>query len=105
MNQETNQKKVANLTDQKEEKDFLVREEIKTMEKDMSKLREAEARQERSRISHIKTAEEIIREKEREKLAEQASLERDLAEKEAQEREERIRKIREERGAKENALS
>ena len=88
MNQDNNQKKAANLIDQKEEKDFLAREEVKTMEKDLSGLREVEAR----------------REREREELAQKASLERDLAEKEAEAREERIRKIREERGVKEDAL-
>jgi hypothetical protein len=31
MNQDNNQKKVENLIDQKEEKDFLAREEVKTM--------------------------------------------------------------------------
>ena len=100
---ETNQKKVANLIDQKEEKDFLAREEIKTMEKDTSKLREIEARQERERVGKIKTEEEMIGEKEREKLAEKASLERNLAEKEAREREERIKKMRGDRETKENA--
>ena len=100
---ETNQKKVANLIDQKEERDFLAREEIKTMEKDTSKLREIEARQERERVGKIKTEEEMIGEKEREKLAEKASLERNLAEKEAREREERIKKMRGDRETKENA--
>ena len=80
---ETNQKKVANLVEQKEEKDFLAREEIKTMGKDISNLRETEARRERERVAKIKTEEEVAREKEREKLAEKASLERELAEKEA----------------------
>ena len=100
MNQDNNQKKTENLIDQKEEKDFLAREEIKTMEKDISRLRETEADRERERVSRIKTAEEIARDKEREKLAQRASLERDLAEKEAMAREERIKRMREEREAK-----
>ena len=89
----------------KEEKDFLAREEIKTMEKDTSSLREGEARQERERVGSIKTAEEISREKEREAAAQQAAAERDLAEKEAKEREERARRMRGERELKENALN
>ncbi|MFH1575650.1 MAG: glycoside hydrolase family 3 N-terminal domain-containing protein [Candidatus Nealsonbacteria bacterium] len=87
MAQENNQKK--------EEKDFLAREEIKTMEKDVSGLRETEARHERTKVAEIKTEQELAREKEREQLAHQAALERNLAEKEAKEREEKIRKMRE----------
>lgn len=89
----------------KEEKDFFAREEIKTMEKDTSKLRETEARQEREKVSQIKTEEEIAREREREALARQSALERDLAEKEAEEREKRVRMMKEEREAKESALT
>jgi len=94
MNQEDNQK---------EEKDFLTREEVKTMQKDISGLRETEARRERERVAKIKTEEEIIREKERQILAEKAAQERDLAEKEAKEKEERIKKMRETRETEENA--
>ena len=104
MNQDNNQKKVENLIDQKEEKDFLAREEIKTMQKDMSRLREIEARRERERVAKIKTEEEIVRDQERQKLAQQASLERNSAEKEAKEREERIMKMREEREVKEKTF-
>ncbi|MFH1423433.1 MAG: glycoside hydrolase family 3 N-terminal domain-containing protein [Candidatus Nealsonbacteria bacterium] len=105
MNQDNNQKKAENLTDHKEEKDFLAREEIKTMEKDISRLRETEARQEREKVAGIKTAEEITKQKEREKLAQQAALERSSAEKEAKEREERIKRMRQEREVKENAMT
>jgi len=105
MNQETNQKKVENLIEQKEEKDFLAREEVKTMQKDMSRLREIEARRERERVAKIKTEEEIIRDQERQKMAEQASTERSLAEKEAKEREEKISRIREEREIKQSAFT
>jgi len=102
MNQEINRKEPTNPIDQKEEKDFLAREEVKTMTKDMSKLRETEANRERGRVAEIKTAEEIVKEKEREKLARQAAVERDLAEKEAREREGMIVKIKEEREIREN---
>lgn len=77
------------------EKDFLAREEVKTMGKDISRLREVEANREREKVAKIKTGEEIIREKERERLAQEASLERELAEKEAQKTEERISSMRE----------
>ena len=100
---ETNPNKITNLSDQKEEKDLLAREEVKTMEKDTSHLREIEARQERERLARIKTAEEIAREKEREKLAEKSALARDLAEQEAKAREERIIKMRETRTVEESA--
>jgi len=105
MNQENNQKKIANLINPKEEKDFLAREEVKTMEKDMSRLREVEARREREKVAKIKTEEEIVREKERQKLAQKASLERDLEEQEVKEREEKIKRIGEERKTKESALT
>jgi len=64
---ETNPNKITNLSDQKEEKDLLAREEVKTMEKDTSHLREIEARRERERLAEIKTAEELAKEREREK--------------------------------------
>ena len=103
MAQENNQNKITNLSDQKEEKDLLAREEVKTMEKDTSHLREIEARRERERLARIKTAEEIAREKEREGLAEKSALARDLAEQEAKAREERIIKMRETRAVEESA--
>lgn len=43
---------------------FLRREEINTMQKDVGRLREAEAREERTRISQVKTTDEIKKEKE-----------------------------------------
>ena len=74
-----------------EKKEFLKREEIRTMAKDLSRLREAEAQKEREKIASLKTAEEIKRKGERlEKLGreeevkkrerEQISLERELKE-------------------------
>lgn len=42
---------------------FLRREEINTMQKDVGRLREAEAKEERTRISQAKTTEEIKKEK------------------------------------------
>lgn len=103
MNQEdNNQKKVTNL---KEEKEFLARGEVRTMEKDLSRLREAEARMERERVSKIKTVEEIAREKERQEQARQSAIDRIAAENEAKEREERIKKQRMEREIKEGIIS
>ena len=43
----------------KEEKDLLERKEIRTMRKDIARLREIEAQKERERIAGLKTAEEI----------------------------------------------
>lgn len=74
-----------------EKKEFLEREEIRTMAKDLSRLMEAEAQKEKERIASLKTAEEIKRKGERlEKLGreeevkkrerEQISLERELKE-------------------------
>ena len=105
MNQDINQKKATEPTDQKEKKDFLAREEIKTMEKDISNLREIEAGRERERVARIKTEEELVREKEREGFAQRAALERARAEKEAKEREEKVKKMREERERRESALN
>jgi len=42
----------------KEEKEFLAREEIKTMQKDIARLREIEAKKERERIAALKAKEE-----------------------------------------------
>src|SRR4030042_4798939 len=42
-----------------EKKEFLKREEIRTMERDISKLRETEAGKERERISSLEPAEKI----------------------------------------------
>ncbi|MFC1663521.1 hypothetical protein ACFL0A_00080 [Patescibacteria group bacterium] len=48
-----------------EKLEFLKREEIKTMQKDIAKLREKEAKKEKKRISDLKTEEEAIIEKEK----------------------------------------
>tara|TARA_Y100000310_G_scaffold135656_3_gene134530 strand:- start:1887 stop:3383 length:1497 start_codon:yes stop_codon:yes gene_type:complete len=48
-----------------ERQEFLKREEIRTMEKDISGLREKEAKKERERIAKIKTEEEIKKEREK----------------------------------------
>ncbi len=46
-----------------EQKNFLKRVEIKTMQKDIIRLREAETLSERERIASLKTAEEAKKEK------------------------------------------
>lgn len=44
----------------KEKKEFLKREEIKTMPKDIADLREIEAQKEKERITAIKTEEKVL---------------------------------------------
>lgn len=48
-----------------EKKEFLLREEIRTMKKDITKLQEAEAQKERERIAALKTEEEAKKEREK----------------------------------------
>lgn len=84
--------------EQKDKKlQYLKREEVKTMQKDVSRLQESGAEQERKRISEIKTAEETQKEAERTKIAEIASAEREEAEKEAQRKQEEVKTLRQER--------
>ena len=45
-------------TEQEQAKEFLKRAEIRTMKKDLSKLREDDSLKERDKIAHIKTLEE-----------------------------------------------
>ena len=74
------------------------------MQKDVATLRETEAKQEREKISHIKTAEEVQREQSRENEAQKAAQERKLAEEAAKKREEEMKRLREER-IKQGAIS
>jgi len=87
-----------------EEKDkkleYLQREEVKTMEKDVAKLREAGAQEERQRVSELKTTQEAQKERERQEKARQAAQEREKAEKEAQRKREELKGMKEEREKK-----
>ncbi len=67
MPEEVEEKKDSNLSAApKEEKlEFLKRKEIKTMQKDIARLREKEAQKERERITALKTTEEIREREER----------------------------------------
>lgn len=88
------------MSEKKEEKEFLARGEIKTMEKDVSALREAQAIKERGELAKIKTEEEIQREKEKQARASRAAAEREIAEKEAKTKEEELKRLRGEREKK-----
>ncbi|MBA7626863.1 hypothetical protein ES703_34321 [subsurface metagenome] len=87
-----------------EEKDkkleYLQREEVRTMQKDVAKLREAGAQKERQRVSELKTAQESQKERERQEKARQAALDREKAEKEAQRKREGLKTLKEKRGKK-----
>jgi len=87
-----------------EEKDkkleYLQREEVKTMEKDVAKLREAGAQKERQRVSELKTTQEAQKEKERQEKARQAAQDREKAEKEAQRKTEELKVLKKEKEEK-----
>ncbi len=89
----------------KEEKELLAREEIKTMKKDTSRLRETEAGQEMERIAKLRTEQEIQREKERQIKAQEMAAARQKAETEAQKRVEEVGKLRDEREKKEEIIT
>lgn len=89
-----------------EKKEFLRREEIKTMTKDVSKLREAEAQKERERMAVLKTEEEAR--KERERVRKEAEERKKIEEakrkaEEARKKEEILKKVEEEKPAEEVA--
>lgn len=90
--------------EKEEEKEFLAREEVKTMKKDIAKIRETEAHKERERLSKIKTAEEAERERIRKARAEKEAQARESAEKEAQKKQEETKRSKEERKEKEVVL-
>lgn len=81
-------------TNQKEE--LFQRGEIRTMQKDIIRLREEEVLAERERIVALRTEEEIRREREKREELKREELERKEAEEEAEMREEIIRKAKEE---------
>jgi hypothetical protein len=83
---------------EKEKKEFLEREEIRTMQKDITRLRELEARGERKRIATLKTGEEERKKTARLKKLERKAIERrETAEREAERREETHKMAKEER--------
>jgi hypothetical protein len=63
-----------------EKKEFLSRQDVKTMREDISGLREKDAIKERERIAEIKTGEEAILEREKLARAQKEAQERQLAE-------------------------
>jgi hypothetical protein len=82
----------------KEKKEFLEREEIRTMQKDIAKLRELEARGEREKIAALKTEREEKEKTERlERLERRAMGRRETTEREAERREEVHKMAEEER--------
>lgn len=82
----------------KEEKlELLKRGEIRTMQKDIERLREKEAQKERERIAALKTEEEERKERERIERIRREAEERRKAEEEARRREEALRKVEEEK--------
>ena len=72
--------------DETKVKEFLDRTEIRTMKKDLQKLREGVALKERERIIKIKTPEEEKTEKEKQERIKQQEIEKQLLEKQSQER-------------------
>jgi hypothetical protein len=77
--------------------EYLKRGEVKTMEKDLSRLREAEAQRERERIARLRVEEEKKQEKERLEIARREAEEKRKIEEEARKRMEEVRKLREQR--------
>jgi len=83
---------MTNENDKKME--YLKRGEIKTMEKDISRLREIEAQKERERIAQLRAAEELRKEREREEKARQEAEARKKAEEEAKKRIQELKRLR-----------
>lgn len=79
-----------------EKKELLKRAEIRTMQKDIIRLREEEVLTERERIAGLRTEEEIRKERERIEKLKKEELEREEAKEEAEMRKEIIRKAKEE---------
>jgi len=78
---------------------YLNREEIRTMEKDIAHLRELESEAAREKIAEIKTGEEAVKEAERLEQSRQAAQEREESEVEAKRKKEELAEMREERAA------
>ena len=73
----------------KEKKEFLARGEVRTMQKDIERLREEEARKERERIAALKTEEEVRMEREKVERIRREAEERKKIEERGKEIEER----------------
>lgn len=78
---------------------YLSREEVRTMEKDMARLREKEAELARERMAKIKTVEEAKREQERIEQSRKMAEERRGREEEAKRRERELERLKTERAA------
>ncbi|MBI2626259.1 MAG: N-acetylmuramoyl-L-alanine amidase [Candidatus Nealsonbacteria bacterium] len=93
------------MPEEKDEKlKFLKRDEVRTMEKDIARLRELESEEARGKIAEIKTGEELLREGGRIEQAQKAAEERERAEIEAKQKEEETKRIKEETALKEGEL-
>ncbi|MDP3990911.1 MAG: glycoside hydrolase family 3 N-terminal domain-containing protein [Candidatus Nealsonbacteria bacterium] len=100
MKQEENKK----LESPSQEKELLARDEVKTMKKDVSRLRESESNNEMERLSKIKTEEELKNERERIEMAKKAAVERDSIEKQAEQKIQETQRMKQEREAREASL-
>ncbi|MBI2042487.1 MAG: N-acetylmuramoyl-L-alanine amidase [Candidatus Nealsonbacteria bacterium] len=88
----------------KDEKlEYLKRDEIRTMGKDVGALREAEAQRERQRVAKMRVGEERKQESARQETAAQATQERSEAAKAARQKEEEVATLKEEWTAREEA--
>lgn len=77
--------------------EYLQREEIKTMQKDVAALREMEAIGEREKVSKINIEEAARKQKEKEATAQETAGQRVSEQEQAQRREEEVKRLREER--------
>lgn len=84
-------------TPEEEKLQYLKREEIRTMGKDVSALRESEAQRERQRVAKIRVGEERQQEPARQQAAAQTAQQRVEAAKQARQKEEELIKSKEER--------
>lgn len=84
-------------TPEEEKLQYLKREEIRTMSKDASALRESEAQRERQRVAKIRVGEERQQEPARQQAAAQAAQQRVETTKQARQKEEELIKSKEER--------
>lgn len=87
--------------EQNKKSEYLKRGEIRTMEKDMTRLREAEAEKERGRVAQIRTEEDVKKEQEGMETAKKEAEAREQAEEEAKRKGEEVKKLKEEREKRE----
>lgn len=98
---------MSDETDNKKQQ-YIKREEVRTMEKDIARLRESEAETAREKIAELKTGEEAAKEARRLEQLKAAAEEREgleIKEKEKQKELERLKLEREQRAASTEALS